>query len=220
MKKYAIWIVVLSLSLITAACNYGAAPNNNGTNGYWDRNAINNNTLNNNGFNNYAPFRYDGNSTTTGYNTDTVGFSRSSNAEIRNNGTGNYGNFFVNRDILAQLVSNVSVIIPGVDSCVTAVTDQYIFIGIKNNNQVDKNTIHWVKKAASSVSPGYFKVYATSDPKLANRIERLNNMTIAEISGPNNEVDQLIREMGGNTRGGGKQQAPNRTGNTSISDEL
>ncbi|MBO8171802.1 MAG: YhcN/YlaJ family sporulation lipoprotein [Bacillaceae bacterium] len=124
---------------------------------------------------------------------------------------------YVDRNLLAQLVSNVVASTAGAGTVTTVVTDEEIFVAINNNrnmmnnnngnrannqnqnNQNQNNLVRSAKMAAASVSPAYYKVYVTTDNRLFTRINRLGNMNNTGLNQLNDEIDRLIRDMGGET---------------------
>ena len=68
---------------------------------------------------------------------------------------------FLNREQVANIISQFSTDIPNVNDVATLVTDQEVLIAYKTDSKNRNLTADQVKKTAMSVVPRYYHVYVT-----------------------------------------------------------
>lgn len=127
-----------------------------------------------------------------------LGYAQADRNQIRTNGL---DHVYVDRDALAQAVSNVTASCPGVQRSTVLVTDEEVFVGLQSMGNDGNRVKQQARQNAMSICPRYYKVYVTDD---ANDIQemiriasRSSNVSSARDNGIN--VDSLIKRMGGKT---------------------
>ena len=127
-----------------------------------------------------------------------LGYSQTNSNQIRTNGM---DNVYVDRDALAQAVSNVTASCPGVQRSTVLVTDEEILVGLNTSGNNAKTSVKQAKQNALSVAPRYYKVYVTTDAndiqEMISTASRSSNVSSARTDGMN--IDGLIKRMGGKT---------------------
>lgn len=112
--------------------------------------------------------------------------------------------FYVDRDVLAQVVGNVSASVPGVSTSTVLVTDEEIFVGIRTEGPQAKTAKPKVRMNALSVSPRWFKVYVTDNQQMIDEMTRIySRSSNVNVASPHDDrqIDNLIRSFGGSTDG-------------------
>lgn len=127
-----------------------------------------------------------------------LGYAQADRNQIQTNGL---DHVYVDRDALAQAVSNVTASCPGVQRSTVLVTDEEVFVGLQSMGNDGNRVKQQARQNAMSICPRYYKVYVTDD---ANDIQemiriasRSSNVSSARDNGIN--VDSLIKRMGGKT---------------------
>lgn len=104
--------------------------------------------------------------------------------------------YTVDRQLLADLIGQVVVGMPDVDSASVLVTDQHCLIAYSADGAA-RDVDRQISLAADSIAPGWYKVYATADPRLREHIRQLarqyNNNT--DLENLTSEVNALIEQM-------------------------
>lgn len=116
--------------------------------------------------------------------------------------TTNSNQVYVDRDALARAVGNVTASCPGVQRSTVLVTDEEIFVGLNTNGQNAAEAKKQARMNAMSVSPRYYKVYVTDnarDIQEITRVASLTNNTMGVRSVDGNQLNSLIKRMGGKT---------------------
>lgn len=116
--------------------------------------------------------------------------------------TNNANQVYVDRDALARAVGNVTASCPGVQRSTVLVTDEEIFVGLNTNGQNAAEAKKQARMNAMSVSPRYYKVYVTDNARDIQEITRVasrtnNTMGVRSVDG--NQLNSLIKRMGGKT---------------------
>ncbi len=127
------------------------------------------------------------------YNTTKLGYSRQQKNNLTSaNDTSRVA--YVNRENLANIITDMEVKLPDVTDAATLVTDDEIFVSYRANTTDPKLVADQVKKTALSVVPSYYHVYVSDDTKIMSQMEGLKSghLTDKEYAGT---VDMLIREM-------------------------
>lgn len=190
---------VLCFSLLTVGCNYqGAMDEDRGGNGIRnDRNIGVNRVRDNYGVgNNYFTDVRDGLLNGNGAD-DRIGYNGYSQW---GDGTPKYGLVRVNRSQLNEYANNplkldrtylANVVtqsisqLSGINHATVLVTDDHVYVGC----DADRATEEMVRKAASSVVPGYYKVYVSRNSDLTNRIM---NLTKTNMHNLDEELDRIL----------------------------
>ncbi|MFX3625702.1 MAG: YhcN/YlaJ family sporulation lipoprotein [Ectobacillus sp.] len=125
------------------------------------------------------------------YSITKIGYSRQ---QKRN--TTNAANHvaYVNRENLANIITDMEVRLPDVTDAATMVTDDEVFVVYRANTTNPQLVADQVQKTALSVVPRYYHVYVSNDQKLITQMEglksgRLNDKEYAQT------IDMLVREM-------------------------
>ncbi|GGB46265.1 YhcN/YlaJ family sporulation lipoprotein [Fictibacillus barbaricus] len=101
---------------------------------------------------------------------------------------------YLNRQKLADMISDMVLQLPNIKDVGTLVTDEEVLIGYKTTNKDRNAAADQVKMTAFAVVPRYYHVYVSDEKGMIDKIEQyqsLNNDT-EEIEGI---MDRLIQEM-------------------------
>lgn len=112
--------------------------------------------------------------------------------------------YYVDRDVLAQVVGNVSTSVPGISNTTVLVTDEEIFVGCRVEGPHAKSALAKVRMNATSVSPRWFKVYVTDNQQMTDEMTRIyTRSSNVNVRSPHEDrqIDNLIRGFGGSTDG-------------------
>jgi hypothetical protein len=118
-------------------------------------------------------------------------------------GNNAFNNIFLDRDVLARLVGNVTASCPGVQQSTVLVTDEECFVGLTTDGSNPSTTKSQARKNAMSVCPGYYNVYVTDNQDIINEMNRIasrgsNFATMGvDRTDTDRSIDTLIRRMGG-----------------------
>ncbi len=77
----------------------------------------------------------------------------------------------INREQLANIISQYSTDVPNVDDVSTLVTDEEVLIVYKTDSKNKSETADQVKKMAMSVVPRWYHVYVTDNTRLRQDVE-------------------------------------------------
>ncbi|MGD8192075.1 YhcN/YlaJ family sporulation lipoprotein [Brevibacillus ginsengisoli] len=138
---------------------------------------------------------------TSGHTMPRIGYSKLDTNYQRTN-SDHLNSYYVDRDVLAQVVGNVTVGVPGVKSSTVLVTDKEIFVGIKSDGPNAKTANPKVRTNAMSVSPRWFKVYVTDNQQMIDEMTRVySRSSNVNVASPHEDrqIDNLIRSFGGST---------------------
>ncbi|QPC47386.1 YhcN/YlaJ family sporulation lipoprotein [Mangrovibacillus cuniculi] len=86
--------------------------------------------------------------------------------------------YTINREEVADTISQMNVAMPDVEDCATLVTDHEVLIAYKTGQTGEeerKKVADQVKKTAVSVIPGWYHVYVSDDPTLIRELESASN---------------------------------------------
>ncbi|QOR69014.1 YhcN/YlaJ family sporulation lipoprotein [Cytobacillus suaedae] len=78
----------------------------------------------------------------------------------------------LNREVMADLISKISITLPNVNEAATLVTDEEVLVVYETNSENRFETADQVKKSALSVVPRWYHVYVSDNPVLIRDIER------------------------------------------------
>jgi hypothetical protein len=103
----------------------------------------------------------------------------------------------MNRETIAEIISDLSVKLPDVTDAASLVTDDEVFVVYRANTTDPKLVADQVYKTALSVVPRYFHVYVSNEPKLISQMEGLKS---GKLNGKEygQTIDMFIREMSKN----------------------
>lgn len=130
-------------------------------------------------------------------------------AGVRN--TNNSHQIYVDREALAQAISDVTSSCPGVQRSTVLVTDREVLVGLKTDGKNAREAKKQARMNAMSISPRYYKVHVTDNDahikEMSQLASRSSNFSIAG-SNVNNPVRALVDRVTG--RGNGSKM--NSTG--------
>lgn len=78
-------------------------------------------------------------------------------------------------ELLADAISKLSILIPGVHDVATLVTDRHVLVAYSANSENRNETADQVKRTAMSCVPRFFHVYVSDNPDMMEGIERFKN---------------------------------------------
>ncbi len=111
---------------------------------------------------------------------------------------------YVDRNVLARAVANVTSSVPGVQHSTVLVTDREIFVGLRNTDKDKSAAKEKAKMNAMSISPRYYRVYVSDDPRMADELTRVASR-VGNVSAhmPKNDtqINSLVRSFGGTVDG-------------------
>jgi hypothetical protein len=100
----------------------------------------------------------------------------------------------IDREKVANIISELSTDIPNVNDVATLVTDQEVLIAYSSDTKDRNTTADQVKRTAMSVVPGYYHVYVTDDTRHMRDVENLANLNTTSRNA-RNSVNHLIKLM-------------------------
>ncbi|WP_442893567.1 YhcN/YlaJ family sporulation lipoprotein [Bacillus sp. 2205SS5-2] len=108
------------------------------------------------------------------------------------------GNLYsLNREEMADIISQLAVTLPKVNDAATLVTDEEVLIAYHTDAKDDKsrfNVADQVKKTALSVIPRWYHVYVTDDTMLMQNVENLAPLD-STSEGSMNQIDDVVNLM-------------------------
>lgn len=102
-----------------------------------------------------------------------VGYSYKQKNDVS---TGQVGS--INREKLAEMITDLTVKLPDVTNAATLVTDDEVFIVYRTNTTDEALVADQVYKTALSIVPRYYKAYVSTDQKLISQIQGLKSGTL------------------------------------------
>ncbi|PTX59075.1 sporulation lipoprotein YhcN/YlaJ [Melghirimyces profundicolus] len=122
-----------------------------------------------------------------------IGFSRQKGREYYNATDGGAvpgPDVYINRSALARQISSLSTRLPTVDDATVVVTDDKVFIGVKNNKgNISDDTLYEVRRTAWSLTPRYYQVYVTKNDTIRKEL-----MNIGRKAGNAQQNHRLNKE--------------------------
>jgi hypothetical protein len=109
-------------------------------------------------------------------------------------------NVHVDRSALARAVGNVTASCPGVVSSTVLVTDEEVFVGLHTRGTDSRTAKSQARMNAMSVSPRYYKVYVTDNPRMISEMTRIASRSSglnANTTQEERHIDALIHSFGG-----------------------
>lgn len=128
-----------------------------------------------------------------------VGYSSKQKNEVS---TGQVGS--INREKLAEMITDLTVKLPDVTNAATLVTDDEVFIVYRADTTNEALVADQVYKTALSIVPRYYKAYVSTDQKLISQIQGLQSGTMNDKE-YRQSLDMLKREIKNNPYYEGKK---------------
>jgi hypothetical protein len=122
------------------------------------------------------------------------GFVRHQKSPLMGDNTANDHYSALDREQVANIISQLSVDIPNVNDVATLVTDQEVLIAYDTDSKNRNKTADQVKKSAMSVVPRYYHVYVSDNKVLMRDVENLANLDSTSRNA-RNVVNGLIKQM-------------------------
>ena len=121
-----------------------------------------------------------------------VGYSQKQKDEVSNRQVGT-----INKERLAEMITDLTVKLPDVMNAATLVTDDEVFVVYRANTTDPALVADQVQKAALSGVPRYYKAYVSTDQKLISQIQGLKSGTLNDKEYAQT-LDMLKHEMSKN----------------------
>jgi ribosomal protein S17E len=122
------------------------------------------------------------------------GFVRHQKSPIPNDNGGVEHYSAIDREQVANIISELSTSIPNVNDVATLVTDQEVLVAYSSNTKDRNMTADQVKRSAMSVVPRFYHVYVSDNNNLMRDVENLANLD-SNSKNARNSVNQLITLM-------------------------
>jgi ribosomal protein S17E len=122
------------------------------------------------------------------------GFVRHQKSPLMGDNMANDHYSALDREQVANIISQLSVDIPNVNDVATLVTDQEVLIAYDTDSKNRNMTADQVKKTAMSVVPRYYHVYVSDNKVLMRDVENLANIDSTSRNA-RNTVNGLIKQM-------------------------
>ena len=98
------------------------------------------------------------------------------------------------RPLMAQNISELAALNPGVNEVATLVTDQHVLMAYDTTSDNREEVATQVKKTALSLVPAYFDIYVSDNPGMIQEIEKFQGLSPLEPDYVT-ALDQTIDEM-------------------------
>ncbi|MFD0767405.1 YhcN/YlaJ family sporulation lipoprotein [Bacillus sp. CGMCC 1.60114] len=121
-----------------------------------------------------------------------VGYSQKQKDEVSNRQVGT-----INKERLAEMITDLTVKLPDVMNAATLVTDDEVFVVYRANTTNPDLVADQVQKTALSIVPRYYKAYVSTEQKLISQIQGLKSGTLNDKEYAQT-VDMLKHEMSKN----------------------
>jgi ribosomal protein S17E len=144
---------------------------------------------------------------------DDYGFVRHQKSPIMNDRGGTEHYSALDREQVANIISQLSTDIPNVNDVATLVTDQEVLIAYSSDTKDRNLTADQVKRTAMSVVPRFYHVYVTDDKNLMRDVENLANLDSTSRNA-RNSVAQLIKVMKKSPQGARMSDSEDENGAT------
>jgi ribosomal protein S17E len=122
------------------------------------------------------------------------GFVRHQKSPIPNDNGGVEHYSAIDREQVANVISELSTSIPNVNDVATLVTDQEVLVAYSSNTKDRNMTADQVKRTAMSVVPRFYHVYVSDNNNLMRDVENLANLD-SNSKNARNSVNHLITLM-------------------------
>ncbi|OYD07239.1 YhcN/YlaJ family sporulation lipoprotein [Paludifilum halophilum] len=103
---------------------------------------------------------------------------------------------YIDREALARQIAHLTTQLPQVDDAAVVVTDDQVFVGVKGDKkEVSDKTVYEARRTALSLTPRYYQIHVTKDPKLRQKLTRIGDRVRGE--GLNQrDREQLLQQLG------------------------
>ncbi|ENQ3105793.1 YhcN/YlaJ family sporulation lipoprotein [Bacillus cereus] len=118
-----------------------------------------------------------------------VGYSHKQKDEVSNRQVGS-----INKERLAEMITDLTVKLPDVMNAATLVTDDEVFVVYRANTSDPALVADQVQKTALSIVPRYYKGYVSTEQKLISQIQGLKSGTLNDKEYAQT-IDMLKHEM-------------------------
>ncbi|MGJ7920117.1 YhcN/YlaJ family sporulation lipoprotein [Neobacillus sp. LXY-4] len=111
-------------------------------------------------------------------------------------GTNSSGDHYaaIDREQLANIISQLSTDVPNVDDVSTLVTDEEVLVVYKTDSKNRNETADQVKKTAISVVPRWYHVYVSDNTKLRKNVENFATLD-SDSRNVDRNLDRIITQM-------------------------
>ncbi len=144
---------------------------------------------------------------------DDYGFVRHQKSPIPNDRGGMEHYSAIDREQVANIISQFSTDIPNVNDVATLVTDQEVLIAYSTDTKDRNKTADQVKRTAMSVVPRFYHVYVSDDKNLMRDVENLANMD-STSKNARNSVTSLVNQMKKSPQGNRMSESEDENGAT------
>ena len=144
---------------------------------------------------------------------DDYGFVRHQKSPVQGDQGGTEHYSALDREQVANIISQLSTDIPNVNDVATLVTDQEVLIAYSTDTKNRNQTADQVKRTAMSVVPRFYHVYVTDDNNLMRDVENLANMD-STSKNARNSVNSLIKQMEKSPQGNRMSDSEDENGAT------
>jgi ribosomal protein S17E len=119
----------------------------------------------------------------------------------------------MDREQVANIISQLSTDIPNVNDVATLVTDQEVLVSYSTNSKDRNHTADQVKRTAMSVVPRYYHVYVSDNANLMRDVENLANLD-STSKNARNLVNGLVKQMKKSPQGSRMSDSEDENGAT------
>jgi ribosomal protein S17E len=119
----------------------------------------------------------------------------------------------IDREQLANIISQYSTDVPHVDDVSTLVTDEEVLIVYKTDSKERIETADQVKRMAMSVVPRFYHVYVSDNTKLRRNVENFATLD-SDSKNVDSLIDGLIKQMRKSPQGRIMSTGENANGET------
>ena len=144
---------------------------------------------------------------------DDYGFVRHQKSPVQGDQGGKEHYSALDREQVANIISQLSTDIPNVNDVATLVTDQEVLIAYSTDTKNRNHTADQVKRTAMSVVPRFYHVYVSDDNNLMRDVENLANMD-STSKNARNSVNSLIKQMKKSPQGNRMSDSEDENGAT------
>jgi ribosomal protein S17E len=144
---------------------------------------------------------------------DNYGFVRHQKSPIQGDRGGTQHYSAIDREQVANIISQLSTDIPNVNDVATLVTDQEVLVSYRTDSKDRNHTADQVKRTAMSVVPRYYHVYVSDNTNLMRDVENLANLD-STSKNARNLVNGLVQQMKKSPQGSRMSDSEDENGAT------
>ncbi|MCM3691611.1 YhcN/YlaJ family sporulation lipoprotein [Neobacillus niacini] len=144
---------------------------------------------------------------------DNYGFVRHQKSPIQGDRGGTQHYSAIDREQVANIISQLSTDIPNVNDVATLVTDQEVLVSYSTDSKDRNHTADQVKRTAMSVVPRYYHVYVSDNKNLMRDVENLANLDSTSRNA-RNLVNGLVKQMKKSPQGNRMSDSEDENGAT------